>query len=69
MPNGKIGDHPITDIIVHRRRVFSPQIDDLIREIVKAGGRPQLDGLVDWFAPPAGDELLRLLTALRQSLR
>lgn len=33
MPNGKIGDHPYTDITVHHRRVYSEKADALIREI------------------------------------
>ena len=35
MPNGKPGDHPLTDILVHGLTVYSPTIDDLIREIVR----------------------------------
>ncbi len=38
MPNGRIGDHPITDIKIRNRRVFSKEIDDLVRAIVDAGG-------------------------------
>jgi hypothetical protein len=33
MPNGKPGDHPLTDIVVHRMTVFGPVIDDLVREL------------------------------------
>ena len=33
MPNGKPGDHPLTDIVVHGIRVFGPEIDDKIRRI------------------------------------
>ena len=33
MPNGKPGDHALTDITVHRMTVFGPEIDDLVREI------------------------------------
>ncbi|TDC79510.1 hypothetical protein E1193_19005 [Micromonospora sp. KC606] len=45
MPNGKPGDHPITDIIVHRMEVFGPPCDDLIREISQRGGGSALDRL------------------------
>lgn len=48
MPNGKPGDHPITDIVVHRSRVFGEPFDDLIREI-------------DRVARPADRELLGTL--------
>jgi hypothetical protein len=33
MPNGKPGDHPYTDIVIHGRDVYSPRADNLIREI------------------------------------
>ncbi len=33
MPNGKQGDHPFSDIIIHRLEVYSPEIDDLVRRI------------------------------------
>ncbi len=33
MPNGKPGDHPITDIVVHRIKTYTPEIDDMVREI------------------------------------
>jgi hypothetical protein len=33
MPNGKIGDHPYTDIVIHGRRVYSEKADALILEI------------------------------------
>ena len=33
MPNGKPGDHPITDITLHRLTVFGPEIDELVRDI------------------------------------
>jgi hypothetical protein len=31
--NGKAGDHPLTDILVHGLPVFSPEVDALIKEI------------------------------------
>jgi len=33
MPNGKPGDHPFTDIIVHRHTVFGGEIDDKVRGV------------------------------------
>lgn len=38
MPNGKPGDHPLTDILVHGRRVYSEAADALVREIASLGG-------------------------------
>ena len=34
MPNGKIGDHPLTDILIHDRVVYSERATDLIRKVV-----------------------------------
>ena len=33
--NGKPGDHPFTDIVVHGRDLYSPRAADLVREISK----------------------------------
>lgn len=38
MPNGKLGDHPLTDIVVHRMDVFGDEIDSLVRKIVNMPG-------------------------------
>jgi hypothetical protein len=46
MPNGKPGDHPLTDIVVHRLRVYSPAIDRLVRDIVDLGGRDEIADLL-----------------------
>jgi hypothetical protein len=50
MPNGKPGDHPLTDILVHKIEVFSPRADALIREIVELGGKAELDGDINLSA-------------------
>ncbi|HLG42159.1 MAG TPA: hypothetical protein VI643_02250 [Planctomycetota bacterium] len=68
MPNGKPGDHPITDITIHKIRVYSAEIDRLIEEIVTLGGRRHLDVLVDWFTPPPLPELRKKLEALKRRL-
>ena len=34
MPNGKPGDHPLTDILQHKLEVYSAHADRLVREIV-----------------------------------
>jgi hypothetical protein len=33
MPNGKPGDHPLTDIVVYQAKVFGDEIDGKIRRI------------------------------------
>ncbi len=57
MPNGKSGDHPRTDLLLHGAEVFSSEVDHLIREIARVGGEEELDGLFDWFNPPALPQL------------
>ncbi|MGH9249419.1 MAG: hypothetical protein ACRD0W_07895 [Acidimicrobiales bacterium] len=37
MPNGKPGDHPLTDIVVHNQMVFGAPVDDLVRELDDQG--------------------------------
>jgi hypothetical protein len=37
MPNGKPGDHPLTDIVVHGMTVFGDPVDGLIRDAHDAG--------------------------------
>ncbi len=37
MPNGKPGDHPYTDIVLHRTDVYGREIDELVREIDRTG--------------------------------
>ena len=59
MPNGKPGDRPLADILVHRSRVFSRKIDSLIREIDALGGRSELLNQINWFSPPPLPELER----------
>jgi hypothetical protein len=42
MPNGKPGDHPVTDITIHHLEVFGQVCDDLIRDICLRGGQAAL---------------------------
>jgi hypothetical protein len=37
MVNGKVGDHPLTDILIHRLAIFTPEIDDLIVQLDQYG--------------------------------
>ena len=34
MPNGKIGDHPLTDMLIHDQIVYSKRATELIRKVV-----------------------------------
>jgi hypothetical protein len=73
MPNGKIGDHPLTDILIHGRRVYSELADNLVREIAKLGGREEiadmLIGEFNDFGKPDVPKLERVLTQVRDRLR
>jgi hypothetical protein len=33
MPNGKPGDHPLSDIFLHKIEVYGPEADELMRKI------------------------------------
>jgi hypothetical protein len=68
MPNGKPGDHPITDIRSWKRRRFSEEIDRLITEIVQLGGRNELELTFNLFSPPPISEFRRSLAEIRDRL-
>lgn len=76
MPNGKPGDHPYTDIVIHGRDVYSPRAAALVREIAKLGDdktRRELSDLL-WreygaSARPDVEKLEKVLTEWRDRLR
>jgi len=51
MPNGKPGDHPLTDILVHRLKVYGREADELIRKIAELCSRRELD---EWWEKEIG---------------
>jgi hypothetical protein len=51
MPNGKPGDHPLTDILVHKSNVYGREADDLIRRIADLCSRRELD---EWWQREIG---------------
>jgi hypothetical protein len=61
MPNGQIGDHPLTDILIHKSRVFDEEVAELIVKISKLASRQQMETLVDWLKPPGLPELRNTL--------
>jgi hypothetical protein len=69
MPNGKPGDHPITDILIHHRRVYSERADALVREIASLGGEDEIANmlLTEYNAYARSDvpKLERVLTEIR----
>jgi hypothetical protein len=40
--NGKPGDHPLTDILVHKLDVYGPEADELMRGISEFSSRREL---------------------------
>jgi hypothetical protein len=73
MPNGKIGDHPITDLLVHGLHPFPQEIEDLILEIRRRdpdatfhefGVKP-----MDWQRGEGLDEARRILRQKLDALR
>jgi hypothetical protein len=46
MPNGKPGDHPLTDVIIHGLPVYSPKANGLVREIGRLGGRKEIEEML-----------------------
>ncbi len=76
MPNGKPGDHPYTDIVIHGRDVYSSDIAKLVREIDQLASEKEREDLGDLllfkfgvFSNPDTDELERILTELRDKMR
>ena len=69
MPNGKPGDHPITDILVHKRRVYSERADSLVREIAALGGEDEISDMLlseyNEYSNPDVPKLERILTEIR----
>ena len=54
--NGKHGDHPLTDILVHDLPVFTAEIDKLIKDIAALGGERELESAFNWFKLPQHEE-------------
>lgn len=46
MPNGRPGDHPLTDIFVHDLNVYGKEADDYIRKIRRLSSSRELD---EWW--------------------
>lgn len=75
MPNGKPGDHPYTDIVVHGLDVYSPAVANLIREIDRLASekeRKELSAFLyaefNVMSNPDVAKLERMLTKRRDEL-
>ena len=67
--NGKPGDHPITDIMVHQIAVFGEPVDSQLRQL---GELMSYQRLCDWFdlhSSKSPEELQPLVAAKLQELR
>jgi len=51
MPNGKPGDHPLTDLLVHKSKVYGKEADELIRQIASLCSSRELD---EWWEKEIG---------------
>jgi len=76
MPNGKPGDHPLTDILQYSRDVYSLRAAHLVREIARLADEKTLRELGDLlynqyneFSNPDVAALEGYLSALRDRLR
>jgi hypothetical protein len=69
MANGKHGDHPLTDILIHKVPVFSPSIDKLITEIAKFIPIYRLREMFNWFSLPPLSEFEKQLEETLCKLR
>jgi len=73
MPNGKPGDHPLTDIVIHGASVYSSTADALVREIVQLGGRDRIERMLyveyNTFNNPDIPKLERVLIEIRDELK
>jgi hypothetical protein len=68
MPNGKRGDHPLTDILHWKILRFSEKADGLIAEIVQLGGTAELEKRFNLFVPPPIPEFEKILQEIRDRL-
>jgi hypothetical protein len=67
MPNGKIGDNPLSDMFVHGRHPFPPDIEEMLRTLSSLG-HLHLDAIqgapFDWEAGRFHQHARRLLRGL-----
>ena len=67
--NGKPGDHPITDLMIHHIAVFGEPLDTQLRQL---GELMSYDCLCDWFQQhwsDSAEQLQPLVTAKLDELR
>ena len=60
---------PIINILIYKLPVFSPKIDNLIRELDKYMPQDQLARLINWFFPPPLNEMEIILNKKLEELK
>lgn len=69
MPNGKPGDRPDTDVLVHDIDVYTDEVNELIREVAELGGYEailDLEMFIEYGWEPSDEELKDLRERLEQ---
>ena len=69
MPNGKPGDRPDTDVLIHDIDVYTDEVNELIREVANLGGREAISDLemyTEYGWEPSDEELHDLRERLEQ---
>ena len=67
MANGKTDDHPLTDVLKYRKRVFGEDIDSLIVKVYSLSRYEKLDE-IDWFQKQKSGALLKTLQIIHDEL-
>ena len=62
MPNGKPGDHPLTDMLLHDLKLYGEETDELIRSISQLCTPKELH---EWWNVEIGDSDIREEVVLR----
>ena len=66
MPNGRPGDHPVNDIVMHGMRVYSPEVDAIIKRLVQLGFQIQVENIaLPIVVPPTDAQLQAMLAQLK----
>jgi hypothetical protein len=58
----------ITDILIHKRGAFSPEMDSLIAQIIGLGGERKLERYFNLLPPPPFPEFERSLKEMHELL-
>lgn len=68
MPNGKPGDHPITDIVKHKIPTYTAEIDELVCKLVGHGYSDKVERILFAHSGLPKNEELRQIQDELESL-